>query len=301
MWSRGWFLLVLACAACRLGFQDVSDGGPVGDKDGRGPDTPGSTSNKVLFIRGGAGTVGLNNAGGDFNACDATEHVNGEGWGSLANLLGSNGFTVVQHLEGPLAARAPADISNLAQYGIVVFGSNNFVYSSADADAVEAFVRAGGAVLFISDAGFGKTTFAEAPTSDQTFAGRFDLVIDQDNGSGVPMTVMRAQFVQPNHPVLVGVLSFQATGTSPITVVDNVADVTPQVLVPVTGNVRNNDAPMGTSRAATAADGALVVAEVGAGRVAAYFDRDTWTNGSLAKNSDTALATNLFRWLQHDL
>jgi hypothetical protein len=310
--------LVVVCLVCvaggcgRFGFDvtDAARGRAGGDGQVRASDTgidqgdagsgAANPSDMVLFVRGGSGTVGLNNTGGDANACDTTDH-GGEGWAALATALGTVGFTVVEHLEGPVAARAPADLSNLDQYGIVVFGSNNFAYTSTDADAVDAYVRAGGAVLFISDAGFCLTNFDEAPNSDQVFATRFDLVIDQDSGVGTPLTVTKTQFAQPNHPILAGVSSFQAIGTSPITVVDNIADVTPQILVPATGQVRNNDAPMGTLRNATAADAALVVAQAGAGRVAAFFDRDVWTTGPLTKADDATLAKNVFRWLHGDI
>lgn len=299
-------LLVAGCLAavgCRIGF----DAGATTDAsgDGRGAGDAGDageiSSSAILFVRGGAGTVGLNNTGGDTNACDTNENINGEGWGKLAALLVTLGFTVEERDEGPVTARAPVDLTGLDGYGILVLGSNNFAYAASAADQVESYVRRGGAVLFISDAGWCKTTFDEAPSSDQTFADRFDLVIDQDNRVGTPTTTMRASFAQPAHPVLAGVNSYRSIGTSPISVVDLVADVTPVVLVPATGTVYQNDGPNGTTRPAAAGDGQLVVADVGLGRVAGYFDRDTWTNATLNTLDDKALATNLFEWLAHRL
>src|SRR5207248_6620316 len=97
----------------------------------------------------------------------------------------------------------------------------------------------------------------------------------------------RRDFVVANHPVLFGVDSFNGEGVSAITVPDvPPAGVTINRIVAMRGKVRNNDGidPAaqfeGTLRNATAKDASLVLANAGRGRVAAYFDRNSFFNAN---------------------
>src|SRR5207249_781555 len=103
------------------------------------------------------------------------------GWGELANLLRGDRFSLTQMMEGPASNNTPLDLTaiNLAQYSVVVFGSNNATYSAVSINALESFVRNGGAALFIADANFG-SNWGDAPSSDQQFLDRFGLKINQD-------------------------------------------------------------------------------------------------------------------------
>jgi hypothetical protein len=283
---------LLACG--RIGF-DVADRGII-DAPGDLQFDVAAGSNRILFIRAGAGTVGYLNGGGDDNTCDINDAQNQRGWATLRETLIAGGFLVEQRQEGPLASPAPADLSNLDAYAIVVFGSNNFVYSAADADAVETYVRKGGAALFISDAGFGRTGYAESPASDQPFMSRFDLVMTEDANDIVSLDPPR--FPDPAHPVLTGVTRIQADGTSAIRIVDLVGDVAPTLLV---HKMPDDVRIAGALQPATASDAAVVVAQVGLGRVAGLCDRDVIANlnpsSGIGMASNRVLALNLFEWL----
>ena len=261
------------------------------------------TLQRVLFIRGGAGTVGFLHTGSDADLSDIADLTTGQnsyGYGHLALLLNANQFEVSELIEGPKTDNRPVDLqtANLAQYAVVVFGSNNAKYSAADAQLVGDYVKAGGSVLFNSDANWGSNWHA-APDSDQTFLTQFGLTEGQDNTQTV--SVHRDQFSSPTHPILAGVNAITTLGVSYCTVTGPTYH--PQVLIPATTTVRNNDSPNdadhGTDRAPTAADGTLVVLQAGLGRVACFFDRDPFFNTQLDRtDADHAkLATNLFGWL----
>ena len=130
-----------------------------------------SVAQSVLFIRGADRSGGFleadNNTerseqlAGIFN--NSTSNGN-HGWGELREALEDNGFDVDQILE-PLESNAPSGQTtgaginfrnvNLNRYDVLVFGSNNAVYSRDAVDEIEDYIRAGGGAIFISDANFG--------------------------------------------------------------------------------------------------------------------------------------------------
>ncbi len=274
---------------------------------------------RVLFVRGGDRTGGFFEAGND---AERTEHLGdiynvttgggNHGWGFLRRALEADGFVVEQITEGAETPSGPAeglpvpfDQLNLGAYDAVVLGSNNAVYGAAAVDAVEQFVRDGGAVLFISDANFGGD-WADAPSSDQQFLDRFGLVMNQDQGT---YTLSRGSgdFRVPDHPIFDGVDAFDGEGVSPISLGPLAAGVTATVLARAEGKTRVNAPPyganrQGASRQTTVGDGSLVVAEAGAGRIAGHFDRNTFFNPggagtSLSRLDNERYALNLFGWL----
>jgi hypothetical protein len=299
------FATVSLCALCLVAVSNVPRAQSPGD------------DRRILFLRGGSGTLPVP----DDELCDLFDFSTAPGnagFGELGALLVSDGFVVEQAVEGPVTSPGQVDLASLplAQYSVIVFGSNNATYSAGTSLRVRAFVEAGGGVLFMSDAIWGMDP-GMAPTSDQTFLDHFDLVMNQDNGS---YAVSRAagDFVIHGidmgiHPILVGpdgllgsaddVNTFDGAGVSPATVTHLLPGVDPVVLARAIGPVQTNDNPSGGSQhLATAEDGALVVAEFGAGRVACTFDRNTFFNANgggteLANFDNRQYARNLFTWL----
>lgn len=262
---------------------------------------------KILFIRGGDGTGGFLEGGFDHHLCSIDDYDTWEGnhgWGTLADALREAGFALTQIKEGPVENSGPVDLTaiNLSDYAVVVMGSNNVPYPTAMVDAFEAYIRAGGAALFISDANFG-LDWDRAPSSDQSFLDRFGWVMNQDQGT---YTLRTPDFASTDHPILENVAAFKGEGVSPITVANyNVPDVTSTVLVPVppSQQVKRNEGPgAGASTPATADDAVLVVATVGAGRIAGHFDRNTFfnVNGAgtdITEHDNRQYAIHLFSWL----
>jgi hypothetical protein len=276
---------------------------------------------RILFIRGGSGTGGLGVPNSDDQLSDLFDFSTApgnHGFGELGMLLAADGFIVDQVIEGPVSNPAPVDLASLplAQYSVIVFGSNNATYSPSSALLVRQFVEAGGGALFISDANWG-LDYGYAPSSDQTFLDRFDLVMNQDYGA---YTLSRAagDFVihgvdMGTHPILAGpdgivgtaddVNAFDGEGVSPATVTHVLPGVNHVVLAKAKDLIHVNDSSSsGSLRPPTSDDGSLVVAEVGAGRIACTFDRNTFfnTNGqgtSLARYDNAQYAHNLFAWL----
>ncbi len=280
----------------------------LGGADGQAPPAAAAVApKKVLFIRGGVGTVGFFENGSDEHGSDAFNYAtNGgnHGWGELNAALVAEGFKVEQLAENPVIAKVPTpiplDTMNLSQYSVIVFGSNNAEYTPVQVDAFMNYIGAGGSALFVSDANFGQN-FGDAPSSDQYFLTRFGLTMNQDGGT---YSIRRAnEFVIPTHAILNRVNEFDGEGVSPLTRGPPPTGVSSTLLTRARFNVnRNTGAAQGPSEPATANDGSLVVATFGAGRVAGSYDRNTFFNENGAGTSIThldneAYARNLFNWL----
>ncbi|MEM6551491.1 MAG: hypothetical protein AAF750_05120 [Planctomycetota bacterium] len=279
----------------------------------------------ILFIRGAERSGGFLEAGSnDQNRTDQLADVFDDdtsspnrAWGTLGNTLEQNGFTVTQLIE-PLESNPPSsggttgsrlDLPNLnlAQYDVIVFGSNNALYNEADADAVESYLRNGGGAVFISDANFGGN-WADASDSDQPFLKRLGLTANQDQGT---YQVSRADgdFLIPDHPILNGVNAFDGEGVTPVSVAlpgDLPLGVSIDILANHEGNFRRNNGPdtgnqQGTSQAAGPQDAALAAGTIDAGRFVWTFDRNTFFNvggagTNITRFDNQQYAINLFTW-----
>ena len=282
----------------------------------------------ILFVRGaprsggfleGVGAVPRNGQLADIN--DHSTANSNTGWGTLADALRDKGF-VVEQMSEPKGANAPPsgfvdgrpirfEDMDLSRYSAIVFGSNNARYPRETVDAIERYIRGGGGAMFISDANFG-STWNDAPDSDQPFLGRFGLTVNQDNGV-YPLTRAGGDFAAADHPVLDGVDSFDGEGVSPITVPAAApAGVTITRVAGVRDRFRRNDGTSeelrfrGSLRPVTDREAALVLANVGAGRVAAYFDRNTFFNANgigtdMTRLDNRQFALNLFGWVADDV
>lgn len=282
------------------------------------PDVPRPPS--VLFIRGATRSGGFLEAETDF---DRTEHLadinnastqpGNHGWHELAQLLRDSGFNVTQRIE-PLEQVPPmhgltqgAPIAfeniNLSVYDVIVMGSNNAVYPQASIDAFERYVLDGGGALFISDASFG-SNWADASNSDQQFLDRFGWVIQQDIDT-YDLRRADADFLEPQHPILIGVDAIEGEGVSPgVWLGADVSGITSTPIVrALPGAItRNNDSIPGSVRDVTPTDYAAAVARGGCGRIAIHFDRNTFFNANgagtdLNKLDHRSYAVNLFHWL----
>lgn len=277
----------------------------------------------ILFIRGADRSGGFLEATNDAQRTEQLADIRNDstatgnhGWGQLADQLESEGYTLTQFVE-PLEADAPStgqtqgaairfDRMNLSSFDAIIFASNNARYAKAQINAIDRYVRAGGAALFISDGNFG-SNWRDAPDSDQQFLNRFGLTVNQD--AGTYSLSRSSDFALATHPIFNGVTQIDGEGVSPIVVpAEAPTGVTIQRLIGAKGTTTNNNgvngssAFQGTSRDVTSNDAALVTALVGDGRVAAHFDRNTFFNENGAGTDLTRLdnrqyALNLFAWL----
>jgi uncharacterized delta-60 repeat protein len=280
---------------------------------------------KVLFVRGADRSGGFLEAGDD---ASRTEHLadihnrstapGNHGWYELAQALRGAGYVIEQRAE-PVEDAAPAtgqtqgravrfENLDLAPYTAVVFGSNNATSEATTVDAVEAYVRSGGAALFISDANFG-SDWADAPESDQSILSRFGVTVAQDFGVYASERAA-GDFLAPNHPVLVNVNTFDGEGVSPFFVSNpGVPGVSVTLLARAEQGFRVNAPPyehpatrQGPVRPVTGGDASLLVGAADDGRFAGHFDRNTFFNQNGAGTSinrfdNRQLALDLFRWL----
>ncbi|MEL6330692.1 MAG: GC-type dockerin domain-anchored protein [Planctomycetota bacterium] len=278
---------------------------------------------RVLFIRGADRSGGFLEAGDDEDRTEqladienASTSGRNHGWFELAEALRSAGFALTQ-IEEPLASADPSsgatsgalvDFSEipLGLFDLLVFGSNNAAYPPEQVDRIEAYMRAGGAALFISDANFGGS-WADAPTSDQPFLDRIGWAMQQDRGT---YTLRRddGDFLAPDHPILAGVDAIDGEGVSPIVVpdADPVPGVSSRIVVRADpgAQTRNNDRfpGAGTSRPVGPRDAACAIATIDRGRVAGHIDRNTFFNlngagTNINRFDNRTYAINLFGWL----
>ena len=276
----------------------------------------------ILFVRGATRSGGFLDGGSAAARDDQLADINNastaggnHGWAMLAATLRDAGFVVEQITEpkgagggDPVDGR-PIRFENmdLTKYAAIVFASNNARYPRASVDVIDNYVRNGGGALFISDANFG-SHWRDAPDSDQAFLARYGLIVNQDNGV-YALTRAGGDFAVPNHPVLNGVDVFDGEGVSPLVVPEAPPPgVSILRVVGARDKTRNNDGVdpaenyAGSLRPVTDRDAALVLANAGRGRVAGYFDRNTFFNANgagsnLNKNDNRQLALNLFEWV----
>ena len=279
---------------------------------------------QLADIRDPAGAVFSNNPTGSGN----------HSWFELASLLNSNGFSIEQAnetVEAGVGSTGPTDgvgvtfdtgfqtatfadlnanngatqTRTLDDFDLVVFGSNNAVYSASQIDAVDDFIRGGGGAVFISDANFGRVR-GDAQQSDQQFLDRFGVLVNEDRGTYQLNRGDGAngfeEFRDPNNALLAGVDTFDGEGVSPFTVPadsDSLpADVTVQIVagVPDGQQVRG---PGNDRRDATPLDASLLFVEAGDGRIVGHFDRNTFFNlngagSSIQRFDNSQLALNIF-------
>jgi hypothetical protein len=215
-----------------------------------------------------------------------------------AMLLWEQGHNVTEIADTDPAVN-PLTANALNGYDLVVFGSNNRRFSSAEAQAAGDYVRGGGALLVLSDSQFGpspnrsQNALGAGELSDNDIIGQFGMYIEHDNYQVVVADA--ARFAQPAHPILAGVTSFKGEGVSLIRV-----DGPPASIV-----VRGNGLPLTDGHTITGKNYAITaVAQVGEGRVAVTFDRNTFFNAGVGSDGtdigeldNRTYALNLFDWL----
>jgi len=278
-----------------------------------------SVAQTVLFIRGADRSGGFLEADDDAERTEQLADINNastangnHGWNELRLALEANGFQTDQMLE-PLESGAPttgqttgAEIEfgnlDLSAYDVLVFGSNNAVYSEASIDAIESYIRGGGGAIFISDANFG-SDWADASNSDQQFLDRFGLIVNQDRGT---YSIQRSddEFLIPDDPIFAGVDRFDGEGVTPFQIGDLTAGVNADILALAEGETRLNDGAGGSNRGSTrdagSNDAAVLFVTADQGRLIGHFDRNTFFNDNGAGTSinrfdNQQYAINLFR------
>jgi hypothetical protein len=277
----------------------------------------------VLFVRGADRSGGFLEATTDFQRTEQLSDINNastsagnHGWKQLADRLRDQGYRLTQITEtvepgaaatGQTMGRAVNFAAmNLSEYELIVLGSNNAVYNQASVNAIENYVRNGGGVLFISDGNFG-SSWRDSPDSDQQFLNRFGVVVNQDNGR-YALERTAGDFALPNEPVLFGVNAFDGEGVSPAVIPQTAPDgVSLRRVSGARGITWNNDGTssansfQGSARAVRSDDASLILGNAGAGRLAVYFDRNTFFNANgagtdITRFDNRQFATNLFNW-----
>jgi hypothetical protein len=225
------------------------------------------------------------------------------GYSQFADLLHEEQGHNTSELRDTDPAINPLTLTTLKHYDLIVLGSNNRRYSQAEATVLRQYVEGGGAVLALSDSRFGlspdrsRNLPGAGEESDNDLMGQFGFHIEHDNYIVVDATIDR--FVLPGHSVLHNLSHFRGEGVSLIQVTGHM----PTILV------RGDGLPLTDGVTITGMDYAITaIAQLGAGRVAVTFDRNTFFNAGV--NSDGTdigqfnnrqYARNLINWLARPL
>jgi hypothetical protein len=301
-----------AVLATACGSGEGSNGGGGGGGGGGGVSDPG----EVLFVTGADGTGGYLSSGkgaqplADFDneLSRITDDGRGgasHGFADFAALLEAQGYSVAEATEVGGDAETGVDLSGGALDGVdvLVLGSNNAVYTDDDIAAVTEFVRAGGGVVVFGDVNYGQD-WGDAAASDSQFLAPFGLSATQDNTAEMSTDPADGD---ADHPILDGVEPWSTLGADVITVIGG-GLVEPVIVLPFDGaDVRTNPGPdEGPTRPPEpATDAVLAVAELGAGRVVAFYDRDLFFNDpregdsagtGLGDPNNERLATQMVDW-----
>lgn len=251
------------------------------------------TLTRILFLYGSVPP------GTDPNDMVRIGNAGRNGYAQLADLLQTEQGHNLTELADTDPAVNPLTSLMLAQYDLLVLGSNNRRFSAKEAVVVASYVQGGGSVFAFSDSRFGLSPDREnnalgaGELSDNDLLDQFGMTIQHDNYQVVAADSSR--FADPSHPILAGLGSFKGEGVSLIRVDGPPA----QILVRGDGLLLTDGHTLtGKNYAITA------IAQVGQGRVAVTFDRNTFFNAGvgsdgtdLSELDNRNYARNLFNWL----
>ena len=197
-------------------------------------------------------------------------------------MVEAEGHTIDQYYDQETTLNA----AFLNQFDTVIFGLHQKIWSTAEKNALDTWIRAGGGTLFYSDSAAGgrfnlvgvKNTVGQMAVNNVTTQYGMQVLVDQAAGT----TAYRAG-VGANHPITMGRPVFEGEGVSPVAV-DFGSGA--EILIPynnnsefkVSGNATIND----ESNLTINNDGyaALAFNSVGDGHVMVIFDRQPmWNNG----------------------
>jgi hypothetical protein len=205
--------------------------------------------------------------------------------------LEERGFTVRQEIDSAVTLNA----STLAEVDVLILGSNNRRFAPAEANAVKAWVEAGGGLVAWSDSAFGgdwRQVGVGNPTgarSNNDLTEQFGMIFLRDNGkdySGPATKNGRAGITRWLRPHFIN--NHQTNGMAEDGLVIYGEGVSFVRIDPASGaemlarpqnhgtnTVQSADAPFNP-----ATDAAVAVNQVGAGRVVGVFDRNLfWNDG----------------------
>ncbi|HET9496142.1 MAG TPA: DUF4350 domain-containing protein [Chloroflexia bacterium] len=200
------------------------------------------------------------------------------GYSQLADYLLAEQGHIIEQVNDLDPVVNPLREDHLKLYDLVVLGSNNRLFAAREAGALNAYVEWGGAVLALSDSRFGLSPNRKAnepgagEISDNSLIEQYGMQIQHDNY--VVVTADASRFVTPTHPLLSGVNSFKGEGVSLIKRLGPPA----QILV------RGDGLPLTNGQITDNTYGITMFAQVGRGRVAAVFDRNTWFNAGVGSD-----------------
>lgn len=251
------------------------------------------TITRILFLYGSVPP------GTDPNDMIRIGNAGRNGYAQLVEMLASEQGHNITEAQDTDPFVNPLTLVGLKPYDLIVLGSNNRRFSAGEAGVIASYVSGGGSVLALSDSRFGLSPNRSAnelgagELSDNDLVGQFGMSIQHDNYNVV--IAGQDRFVNSAHPILSGLGSFKGEGVSLIRIDGPPA----QILVRGDGLLLTDGHTITGKNYAIAA-----IAQVGQGKVAVTFDRNTFFNAGvgsdgtdIGEHDNRAYARNLFNWL----
>ncbi|MCL5998703.1 MAG: hypothetical protein M1546_21990 [Chloroflexi bacterium] len=185
----------------------------------------------------------------------------------------------------------------LANYAVIVLGSNARALTTDEAGVLSTYYQKGGSLLAYADFQYGPNNW----DSDNSFLGQFGIEVFTDNFQ--PAVDISA--VESSHPVMAGVKTIRGEGISQFRI-SNGTLAENEVLAKCEPLARSGcilpDADQAKVQAGDVVACVFVRESAGGGRLAGVCDRNLFQNGpgpgsDLDQVDDRLFARNLFRWL----
>jgi len=214
------------------------------------------------------------------------------GMSQFAQAMQEVGFSATESPDANITLNA----GTLNLYKVLILGSNNRRFSAAEKTAVASWVNEGGGLVAWSDAAFGwangGVNSTEGLLSDNDLTQQFGMQFLRDNGTAALTLNQWAVDHYINKFNKNAGVTIKAESVSPVR---TTAPATIVAKIPACCAVLNPlDGPI------TPADAALSVAKPGLGRVACYFDRNTFWNAvdgaRLSEVDNKVFAQRLILW-----
>ncbi|MEM1221404.1 MAG: malectin domain-containing carbohydrate-binding protein [Verrucomicrobiota bacterium] len=232
------------------------------------------------------------------------DDTSSEGLSMFKTLVEDQGYSIDQYYDATLTF----DQSFLNQYNVIIFGLHQRVWTQAEQQLLDNWIRNGGGILMYSDSAAGgrfNLVGVDNPTGQNavnSILSNYGMEVTVDQGQG---TRSYQASTSTTNPIVFGGLVFEGEGISPIAVDPNgIAEV----LIPLDpanlvngGNLSINDSGITIQDPEWAV---IAEAKVGLGYVLAIFDRQPiWNSGvgsNIQEEDNEEILRRIVRYLARD-
>jgi len=237
-------------------------------------------SKRVAYIHGDVGADGsVPSSGAPYHQMLLTDTGN-LGMSQFRDMVEAEGYRIDQFYDQDITL----DATFLEPFDVIVFGLHQKIWTAAETNALDAWIRGGGGILLYSDSASGGS-FAQVgvgnPVGQNVFnnlVGNYGLEVTVDQAGGVRAYVPDAS---ATHPIVIGQPELEGEGVS-VVAVDPGAAV--DILIPFDDANRISGSALSPDTDGISIDNplwaAVALKTVEEGAIVAMFDRQMfWNNG----------------------